>query len=43
MRRTPLSMLAHWAGGSLHGEDVAIDGLSNDRESLLRELENQAG
>lgn len=30
MRRTPLSMLAHWAGGELHGEDVAIDAVSND-------------
>ena len=35
MRRTPLSMLAHWAGGSLHGEDVAIDGLSNDSRAIV--------
>ena len=34
MRRTPLSMLAHWAQGTLHGEDVAIDGLSNDTRAI---------
>ena len=35
MRRTPLSMLAHWADARLHGEDVAIDGLSNDTRSIV--------
>lgn len=35
MRRTPLSMLAHWAQGTLHGEDVAIDGLSNDTRAVV--------
>lgn len=35
MRRTPLSMLGHWAQGTLHGEDVAIDGLSNDTRSIV--------
>ena len=35
MRRTPLSMLGHWAQGTLHGEDVAIDGLSNDTRAIV--------
>ena len=35
MRRTPLSMLAHWAQGTVHGEDVAIDGLSNDTRAIV--------
>lgn len=35
MRRTPLSMLAHWANGTVYGEDVAIDGLSNDTRAIV--------
>lgn len=35
MRRTPLSMLAHWADGRLHGEDVAVDAVSNDTRNIV--------
>ncbi|KAF1708845.1 UDP-N-acetylmuramoylalanyl-D-glutamyl-2, 6-diaminopimelate--D-alanyl-D-alanine ligase [Pseudoxanthomonas kalamensis DSM 18571] len=35
MRRLPLSLLAHWADGELHGEDVAVDALNNDTRSLV--------
>ena len=35
MKRTPLSLLAHWAGGQLHGEDVAIDAVSNDTRAIV--------
>ena len=35
MRRTPLSMLAHWADGRLHGEDVAVDAVSNDTRQIV--------
>lgn len=34
MKRTPLSLIAHWAGGEIHGEDTAIDAISNDTRSL---------
>ena len=34
MKRTPLSLLAHWAGGQLHGEDVGIDAVSNDTRAI---------
>lgn len=34
MKRTPLSLLAHWASGELHGDDVAIDAVSNDTRTL---------
>ncbi|WP_318317706.1 UDP-N-acetylmuramoyl-tripeptide--D-alanyl-D-alanine ligase [Stenotrophomonas maltophilia] len=34
MKRTLLSMIAHWAGGEIHGDDVAIDAVSNDTRSL---------
>ncbi|MFT4248463.1 MAG: UDP-N-acetylmuramoyl-tripeptide--D-alanyl-D-alanine ligase [Pseudomonas sp.] len=34
MKRTPLSLIAHWAGGELHGEDVAIDAITQDSRGL---------
>jgi UDP-N-acetylmuramoyl-tripeptide--D-alanyl-D-alanine ligase len=34
MKRTPLSLIAHWAGGEIHGDDVAIDAISNDTRTL---------
>lgn len=34
MKRTPLSLIAHWAGGEVHGEDAAIDAISNDTRTL---------
>lgn len=34
MKRTLLSLIAHWAGGELHGDDVSIDAVSNDTRSL---------
>ncbi|WP_225764784.1 UDP-N-acetylmuramoyl-tripeptide--D-alanyl-D-alanine ligase [Stenotrophomonas sp. Marseille-Q4652] len=34
MKRTPLSLIAHWAGGELHGEDTTIDAISNDTRTL---------
>ena len=34
MKRTPLSLLAHWAGGELHGDDAAIDAIGNDTRAL---------
>ncbi|KAG1529846.1 hypothetical protein G6F50_017720 [Rhizopus delemar] len=34
MKRTQLSLIAHWAGGEIHGDDVAIDAVSNDTRSL---------
>lgn len=34
MRRTLLSLVAHWAGGEIHGDDVAIDAISNDTRQL---------
>lgn len=35
MKRLPLSLLAHWAGGDLHGEDLLVDTLTNDTRSLM--------
>ncbi|KQO00073.1 MULTISPECIES: UDP-N-acetylmuramoyl-tripeptide--D-alanyl-D-alanine ligase [Stenotrophomonas] len=34
MKRTPLSLIAHWAGGELHGEDASIDAIGNDTRTL---------
>lgn len=34
MKRTPLSLIAHWAGGELHGDDVAIDAITQDTRTL---------
>ncbi|WP_312318423.1 UDP-N-acetylmuramoyl-tripeptide--D-alanyl-D-alanine ligase [Stenotrophomonas sp.] len=34
MKRTPLSLIAHWAGGEIHGDDTAIDAVSNDTRTL---------
>ncbi|WP_434212991.1 UDP-N-acetylmuramoyl-tripeptide--D-alanyl-D-alanine ligase [[Pseudomonas] boreopolis] len=34
MKRTPLSLIAHWAGGELHGDDVAIDAVTQDSRTL---------
>ncbi|MCW4454201.1 UDP-N-acetylmuramoyl-tripeptide--D-alanyl-D-alanine ligase [Flavobacterium sp. MXW15] len=34
MKRMPLSLIAHWAGGELRGDDVAIDAISNDTRTL---------
>jgi UDP-N-acetylmuramoyl-tripeptide--D-alanyl-D-alanine ligase len=35
MKRLPLSLLAHWAGGELRGEDILVDTLANDTRSLM--------
>jgi len=34
MRRTLLSLIAHWAGGEIHGDDVAIDAINNDTRQM---------
>jgi len=34
VRRTLLSLIAHWAGGEIHGDDVAIDAISNDTRQM---------
>ncbi|NYF21289.1 UDP-N-acetylmuramoyl-tripeptide--D-alanyl-D-alanine ligase [Xanthomonas sp. JAI131] len=34
MKRLPLSMIAHWAGAELHGDDVAIDAIAHDTRTL---------
>src|SRR5690606_17634731 len=34
MKRTPLSLIAHWAGGELHGQDVAVDAIAHDTRAL---------
>lgn len=34
MNRTPLSLIAHWAGGELHGDDVAVDAIAHDTRAL---------
>lgn len=34
MKRTPLSLIAHWAGGELHGDDASIDAIGNDTRTL---------
>ena len=35
MNRTPLSLVAHWAGGTLHGEDLAVDAIVHDTRALV--------
>ena len=35
MNRTPLSLIAHWAGGLLHGEDVQVDAIAHDTRALV--------
>ncbi len=35
MKRLPLSLLAHWAGGELRGEDVVVDSINNDTRCLM--------
>lgn len=35
MRRLPLSLIAHWAGGELHGDDIAIDAVSHDTRAIV--------
>lgn len=34
MNRRPLSLIAHLAGGDLHGEDTTVDAVSNDTRAL---------
>lgn len=34
MKRTPLSLIAHWAGGEILGDDASIDAVSNDTRTL---------
>jgi len=34
VKRAPLSLIAHWAGAEIHGDDVSIDAVSNDSRSL---------
>lgn len=34
MKRTPLSLIAHWAGGEIHGDDVTVDAIGNDTRTL---------
>ena len=34
MKRTPLSLIAHWAGGELRGDDASIDAINNDTRTL---------
>lgn len=35
MRRLPLSLLAHWAGGELLGDDLVIGSLTHDTRALV--------
>ena len=35
MNRLPLSLVAHWAAGELHGEDVSIDAITRDTRALV--------
>ena len=35
MKRLPLSLLAHWCGGELRGDDVVVDSINNDTRSLM--------
>ena len=35
MKRLPLSLLAHWAGGELIGDDLVIGSLTNDTRTLV--------
>ncbi|HHW4683099.1 MAG TPA: Mur ligase family protein, partial [Xylella sp.] len=34
MRRTPLSLIAHWTGGGLYGEDVMVSAIGHDTRTL---------
>ncbi|MGV8960492.1 MAG: UDP-N-acetylmuramoyl-tripeptide--D-alanyl-D-alanine ligase [Stenotrophomonas sp.] len=34
MKRTPLSLIAHWAGGEVHGDDVSVDAIGTDTRAL---------
>ena len=34
MNRLPLSLVAHWAGGELHGDDTVIGSISHDTRQL---------
>jgi len=34
MKRLPLSLLAHWAGGELHGDDAVVDAMIQDTRAL---------
>ncbi|GAB3508782.1 UDP-N-acetylmuramoyl-tripeptide--D-alanyl-D-alanine ligase [Pseudoxanthomonas daejeonensis] len=34
MNRLPLSLIAHWAGGELHGDDTVIESVSHDTRQL---------
>lgn len=34
MKRLPLSLIAHWAGGELQGDDVVIAGITQDTRAL---------
>ena len=35
MKTLPLSLLAHWTGGELQGEDIVVDTMTNDTRSLV--------
>ena len=35
MKRLPLSLLAHWAGGELLGDDLVIGSLTHDTRALV--------
>ncbi|WP_442683464.1 UDP-N-acetylmuramoyl-tripeptide--D-alanyl-D-alanine ligase [Stenotrophomonas sp. JC08] len=35
MKRTPLSLIAHWAEGEIHGDDVMVDAVGNDTRTLV--------
>jgi len=35
VKRLPLSLLAHWAGGELQGEDLVVDTMNNDTRALM--------
>jgi UDP-N-acetylmuramoyl-tripeptide--D-alanyl-D-alanine ligase len=34
MNRLPLSLVAHWAGGELHGDDTLVEAISHDTRQL---------
>lgn len=34
MKRLPLSLLAHWAGGELQGDDAVVDAMTQDTRAL---------
>jgi len=35
MNRLPLSLIAHWAGGELHGDDTVIEAVGHDTRELV--------